>query len=83
VSFEVNVVKAGPPRKRYQGEKGHMKAIKSLLLRKSLFLQSIWISSLLIAACTPSFAQNGNATITGTVEDSAGAVVAGAQVAIT
>jgi hypothetical protein len=60
-----------------------MKAIKSLLLRKSLFLQSIWISSLLIAACTPSFAQNGNATITGTVEDSAGAVVAGAQVAIT
>jgi hypothetical protein len=54
-----------------------------LSLRKSLFVQSLWIFSLFVVACAPAFGQAGDATLTGTVQDSSGAVVVGAQVTIT
>jgi hypothetical protein len=38
---------------------------------------------LIITGCIPTFGQNGNATVTGTVTDQSGAVIPGASVAIT
>jgi hypothetical protein len=49
----------------------------------SLLIHSLGVACLLVAACASALGQAGNATITGTVQDSSGAVVVGAQVAIT
>jgi hypothetical protein len=51
--------------------------------RRSLFKHSLRIVCLLVAACASAFGQNGNATVSGTVQDPSGAVVVGAQVAVT
>jgi hypothetical protein len=46
-------------------------------------LSSLWVLILILTACLPAFGQNGNATVTGTVTDQTGAVIPGANVAIT
>jgi hypothetical protein len=51
--------------------------------RISLFRHSTQIICLLLAVCASAFGQNGNATISGTVQDPSGAVVVGAQVSVT
>jgi hypothetical protein len=51
--------------------------------QRSLFWRSTYIICLLVAGCSSVFGQNGNATISGTVQDPSGAVVVGAQVSVT
>jgi hypothetical protein len=51
--------------------------------RRSLLMHLLWVASLLIVASVPTSGQVGNATISGTVHDSSGAVVVGAEVDIT
>ncbi len=61
-----------------------MKIAVALRLRRGLFSHlGIGICGLLIAACVPALAQNGNASVTGIVQDASGGFVPGARVAIT
>jgi Carboxypeptidase regulatory-like domain len=48
-----------------------------------LFLPSLGIVCLLVAACASAFGQNGNATISGIVQDPSSSIVVGAQVVAT
>ena len=49
---------------------------------RGLSTRFLGVASLLIAVCAPVFGQTGNATIAGTVQDTSGAVIVSAHVAI-